>query len=660
MLYLSEVIKSWIESFFLQDEHKSFDEYSINDYFIMLSENSNDTSPSNNTTNTVPAEGETLVDETKENNVEAQPEEQSQDASTQEIVDDEEPEIESIDDLPLEATAAGGELGEGFGSPFELGFGSSSAVESIKRKIDKDKDGLQELSFDEYVPFFDSQFLIQSFPPPLEPDLCDFHVTYTFDVLDADDGELSLREAIVEANSNENETDIICLGEGEFVLSIDGGAGDDISFLNGDNSDYGAFVDESGDLDIIQNLIIEGMGRDLTFINADEIDRVLEVREGVTLTLRNLTITGGDTSREGGGILNRGNLILENVCITENNANREGGGIAAVNDAEVLIFDSIITDNTTTRRGGGIFARGEVDIDIENSVVTDNVAKLEGGGIGILLNTGETTIENSLISDNQGSRGAGVWLNRSDATIETSTISDNGELGGVRTLQGGGIYSHRGEVNLIESTVSDNNAERGGGLYLRQSNNVGKEINIENSTISGNETSKNDGGALYVNRTTVNIDNSTITENTSKTGGAVDLQTASKVNIESSIVAQNVDDKDLTGNGFTSLGNNLIGNSDSSNFSGLGSDIEGSKSGIGVEDAGLLPLNDNGGPTETHALDVGSQAIDSGSNSNSLTIDQRGAPREVGLSVDIGAFESGGVAPISIIKTTEDHGLPEI
>jgi hypothetical protein len=54
----------------------------------------------------------------------------------------------------------------------------------------------------------------------------------------------------------------------------------------------------------------------------------------------------------------------------------------------------------------------------------------------------------------------------------------------------------------------------------------------------------------------------------------------------------------------------------------------------------LGPLQDNGGPTWTHALLQGSPAIDAGDPVGAPSEDQRGVPRPQGRSVDIGAFES--------------------
>jgi hypothetical protein len=60
----------------------------------------------------------------------------------------------------------------------------------------------------------------------------------------------------------------------------------------------------------------------------------------------------------------------------------------------------------------------------------------------------------------------------------------------------------------------------------------------------------------------------------------------------------------------------------------------------------LGPLQDNGGPTLTHALLIGSPAIDavtfsdcSDTGENLLDTDQRGHDRQTGTGCDIGAFE---------------------
>ena len=53
-------------------------------------------------------------------------------------------------------------------------------------------------------------------------------------------------------------------------------------------------------------------------------------------------------------------------------------------------------------------------------------------------------------------------------------------------------------------------------------------------------------------------------------------------------------------------------------------------------------LRNNGGPTQTIALQLNSPALDTGSNPNTLTTDQRGYQREIG-AIDIGAVEFGSI-----------------
>lgn len=78
-----------------------------------------------------------------------------------------------------------------------------------------------------------------------------------------------------------------------------------------------------------------------------------------------------------------------------------------------------------------------------------------------------------------------------------------------------------------------------------------------------------------------------------------------------------------------------------------------SNSDFSNTDPFLGPLQDNGGPTLTHALLASSRAIDSGDDSVvgspfRLTKDQRGEPRLQGVHVDIGAYEAIGL-PASLV-----------
>src|SRR5262249_25559088 len=122
--------------------------------------------------------------------------------------------------------------------------------------------------------------------------------------------------------------------------------------------------------------------------------------------------------------------------------------------------------------------------------------------------------------------------------------------------------------------------------------------------------------------------------------------------LRNSIVAGNANDcSDFDGSGFTTVGNAYNIDSDGScHLSGT------DQPGV---DPMLAPLADNGGPTFTQALIVGSPAIDMGSpdapgsgGTACEATDQRGVVRPVGVRCDVGAFEGSVVTTTTTTSTT--------
>ncbi|MCA9052615.1 MAG: hypothetical protein KDA75_02205, partial [Planctomycetaceae bacterium] len=228
------------------------------------------------------------------------------------------------------------------------------------------------------------------------------------------------------------------------------------------------------------------------------------------------------------------------------------------------------------------------------------------------------------------------------------------------------VYALSGDVVITGSTLSGNSTSgetaEGGGFASR----FGSVLTIVNSTISTNRTNGNTnygGGGLFVDRRAVTIVNSTITKNISRTGGGIGVNAdnnGESLTIQNSIIAGNfaLTNPDFTapgdpGNNLTVI-SSLIGDNEGTTLAedqtGVSGSFVGSNSGGGSIDPLLGPLQDNGGPTFTHALLPGSLALESGTTvlaidptngSAALTTDQRGGVfhRLFGNSVDMGAFE---------------------
>jgi len=199
---------------------------------------------------------------------------------------------------------------------------------------------------------------------------------------------------------------------------------------------------------IDNDVIIDGQG--LLTLDGVAALRPIRIVPGVTVELRNLTITRG-VAAAGGGIRNEGTLTLVGVTVQGNRAGR-GGGIS--NAGALLLQSSQILDNFTTADlgggdGGGI---GGGNADIFDSTIAGNTAVDVGGGLALC----NGSIVRSTISGNVSSRGGGLWSDSGRCTIQNSTFSNN-----ISATTGGAIQLDDGSIDLIQTTIYDNTALAG-------------------------------------------------------------------------------------------------------------------------------------------------------------------------------------------------------
>ena len=153
-----------------------------------------------------------------------------------------------------------------------------------------------------------------------------------------------------------------------------------------------------------------------------------------------------------------------------------------------------------------------------------------------------------------------------------------------------------------------------------------------NSTVSGNSAGTS-GGGIFTSNTSLRVADSTITGNSAPSGGGI--YNVGSVEVSNIILNAGASGENIFNDGgtFTSFGYNLSSDDGGGYLKGPGDQID--------TDPLLGPLQDNGGPTFTHALLPGSPAIDAGDpNFHPPPFnDQRGCPRVINGRIDIGSFE---------------------
>lgn len=460
----------------------------------------------------------------------------------------------------------------------------------------------------------------------------------------------------------------------------------------------GTYKLERGELKLPKAITIVGAGPGATTIQQTGLSRVIEIENSAGLTMSGVTITGGhligtegadgvsagEHGGEGGavygaGIDASGPLNLTDVVITGNQeyAGTGGAGHAGTSGAggvggrggyadgagidggnPVVLVRVAITDNLAYAGDGGPGGAGGT-----NGVGGAGGAAGEAGGAGLALGSSTLTATDTLFAGNQGHSGNGGAGGAGGSSSGAGGKGGNGE-----PSNGGALFSN-GTVNLTNVTFNANSAGGSSGGHGGQA----KSLTTPTAGGEGGWGDGGDGGAIALMNgavgqfASVTIDGNAATTGTPGAGGAgSDGGATGSTGPTSGTQGGNIfvyDAKLTLRDTIVAAGQAEASNSNCTVAGGTGSLTS---AGHNLEDhhqciaapasgdlrdtpAGLGPLQDNGGPTQTMGLLSGSAAIGSGEAAcvdalgKPLATDQRGLPRY--SPCDIGAFQVQPPAP---------------
>ena len=284
----------------------------------------------------------------------------------------------------------------------------------------------------------------------------EFTVNTTLDQLDSNPGDgmcitlkqlCSLRAAIQESNVLSGY-DVVQLPSGVYTLSV-----------LGQDEDQA----QTGDLDILDDLIIIGKNRQTTIIDGDRIDRIFDILAdtNIQLDLSGLTIQKGKAHGNiingiGGAIrlLKTTQLKLNQVHFKNNQAERGG---AIYNEGKVQGQQVLFTENT----GSAVANEGaQAELILQKCLFESNQAAIESTNFDFVTKTRIlVSLDQCSIVNNSSNHGSIIFNNaRTDFTLLNSTLSGNGS----NQTDGVLFNDNSSRFFIRNSTITDNQA---GGIF---------------------------------------------------------------------------------------------------------------------------------------------------------------------------------------------------
>jgi predicted outer membrane repeat protein len=293
--------------------------------------------------------------------------------------------------------------------------------------------------------------------------------------------------------------------------------------------------------------------------------------------------------------------------------------------AHVTILSGDIDNNDTTRINGNNAHHVVLGVDVPGAVLD-----------GLTIKGGKADGSSSITVKSKAvlkSDGGGIYNDSSSPVLTNVTIMDN-----IADNNGGGMYNASSSSSILTNVIITGNSAsgKGGGIYNLESPPV-----LTNVTVTGNSAAS--GGGIYSSKSSPVLTNVTIAGNSAASGGGIFIDDTSfhtsRPKIRNSIIWGNSDGITKTA-GVPTLDHCLV----QDGWPGEGSN------NLSSDPEFMAPAEGD------YRLTAHSPAINRGSNTyyepnqtpdlSAITTDIDGAPRSVGGTIDMGAYEEpGGIKP---------------
>ena len=343
------------------------------------------------------------------------------------------------------------------------------------------------------------------------------------------DGQLTLREAIVAANTNAAFGDAAAgedgtidriffspaaFGDGlEQTITLVGGELLVTDDLRIDGSDRGVTIDAGGESRIfnvsdssfeIGSLTLTGavgdFGGAINAIGSDTVvDEVVFVdNEADGASNAGNGFSGGGAIWIGGGSLDvTGSTFIDNTATAANGS----GGAIFLAGAEASVFDSTFGSNDAMRAGGAIEVQGSTLELTDGVAIANSTGAMPGNGGMLHVTGGGSTVivrGGDFLDNFAAAEGGALWnAAGSTLTVFDAAFVDNIAAGGDADQGGGAIFNDGGTLNVNGASFDDNSAtgaSGSGGAILS----LDGDVVVSSSQFRGNSANRAGGGIELV------------------------------------------------------------------------------------------------------------------------------------------------------------------